>query len=460
MLSEVAFFSGVEAMEAGNWPLAEAHFVEAIGLAPDFAEALADLAYVLEQEGRAVEAEGYYRRSLAANPSIAQTYLNLGSLLLAQKRLDDAEAAFRRAIVLAPDLPAAWSNLGVLLASCKREEEAEASYRTALGLDPDYRLAAFNCSYLLLRQGRYAEGWQCLEARCWYERLEKWVPFPRWRGESLAGKQLLIGFEAGLGDMIQFARYVPVVKSRGAAKVAIVCHPPLKSLFASLDGIDAVFDFNEPFVADDWDFWSPPLSLPFHCQTRLATIPATLPYLHAEPARVAKWASRLATGGLGYRVGLVWQGNPRFENDADRSLPGLATLAPLGDVAGVRLISVQKGAGEEETAAPPPGLRIESFASEINDFADTAALVANLDLVISVDTSVAHLTGALGKACWILLPDYKTDWRWLAERDDSPWYPQVVRLFRQRASGGWEPVVDAVREALRDRLGHSHVQPR
>jgi Tfp pilus assembly protein PilF len=450
--AEALFFDGNRLMAAGNTAAAEFCFREALRLEADFAEAHANLALLLDQTGQSDEAERHYRQAIRLSPDSGQSHLNLGAFLAERKRFDAAEAAYRHAIELMPASAAAWSNLGVLQACRKQEEAAEISYRKAMALDPQYRLAGFNLAYLLLRQGRYEEGWSCFEQRDWYRHLEQRLPWPRWRGEAIAGRSLLIGFEAGYGDMIQFCRYAEVLKARGASRIAVICHPPLKRLFATLRGVDDVFAFDEPLPETSWDLWTPPLSIPYQCGTRLETIPHDLPYLHAEADRVARWAGALgaycAPGDL--RVGLVWKGNPRFENDADRSLPGLASLAILGSIAGVRCFSLQKGAGEDEAAQPPPGLPIIDLAPQLHDFADTAAAIANLDLVIAVDTAVAHLAGALAKPCWLLLPDYKTDWRWLAEGSDSPWYPGVMRLFRQSRTGGWSGAIDDMAAALGD----------
>lgn len=452
--AESLFYKGNRHMAAGNAARAEASFREAIRRAPDLAEAHANLGLLLDRAGRAGEAEEHYRRAIACDPGCGETHLNLGALLTGQKRFDEAEASFRRALSLLPGSAGPWSNLGVLQACLKQEAEAERSYRMALALDPDYPLAGFNLAYLLLRQGRFEEGWRRLEARNWYAALEKHLDCPRWRGESLQGKSVLIGFEAGHGDMIQFGRYAAVLKARGAARVTVLCHPPLKTLFAELEGADGAIAFDESIPASAWDYWTPPLSIPFYCNTRLESIPANLPYLRADQGKREYWSQRLAvlSPSADLRVGLVWKGNPRFENDADRSLPDLETLALLGDVSGVRFFSLQKGAGEDEAAAPPAGLPLLDLAPHIADFSDTAAILANLDLLISVDTAAAHLAGALGKPCWVLLPDYKTDWRWLAGRDDSPWYPGVMRLFRQPRMGDWSTVLAAVGMALRDRL--------
>jgi hypothetical protein len=444
--AEALFFQGNRCMEIGEVVSAEACFRQAIQLAPDFAEAYANLGLLLDKRRDTEAAEICYRRSIELNPSYPETHLDLGALLATGKRFAEAETAYRQAIALSPDSPIAWSNLGVLYACMKREAEAEQCYRTAMSLDNSYRTARFNMSYLLLRQGRFDEGWYCLDARNWLPELIVHLGYPRWQGETLVGKSILIGYEAGHGDMIQFCRYTAMLKAMGAASITLICHPALKTLFASLQGVDTLTSFDETMPISGCDFWTPLLSLPYYCNTRLDSIPAMIPYLHATTDRIGKWDALLPKNGL--RVGLVWKGNPLFENDADRSLPSLDVLAPLGSVANVNFISLQKGAGEDEALQPPNGLHLTHIGSQLTDFADTAAVVTNLDLVICVDTAVAHLAGALGKPCWVLLPEYKTDWRWLTERADSPWYPGTMRLFRQPAMGDWRSVVAEVVDAL------------
>lgn len=441
------FAAGSDCLAGGDLAGAEALLCEALRLAPELAEAHANLALVRERQGQPEAAEASYRRALALAPRQSGILVNYAGLLAARRRHADAEALYLAALQADPGSVRAWTHLGVLLATGKREDEAEQCYRTALGLDPDAAEARFDLAYLLLRQGRYAEGWPCLEARDWYAPIERSLGLPRWQGEALAGKSLLIGLEAGHGDMIQFCRYVPLLKAAGARRVSVLCHPPLARLLRTLPGVDEVLAVGDPAPAESWDYWSPPLSLPCHLQTRLETIPGRLPYLAAEPALVEAWAARMAAGA-GLRVGLVWKGNPRFENDGERSLSSLHELAPLAGIPGLRFYSLQKGAGEAEASDPGRPFPIVDLGSRIADFTDTAAIIANLDLVISVDTAAAHLAGALGKPCWVLLPDYQTDWRWLAGRDDSPWYPGVVRLFRQPAGGGWSPVIAAVAAAL------------
>lgn len=452
--AEALFFDGTAHMARNDLAAACRCFTEALALDDDFAEAHANLAFLLALQGQAGEAEKHYRLSIACNPDLAQVHLNLGVMLAAQKRFEEARQAYEHALHLDPATPSAWSNLGVLQACQRQDAAAEKSYRTALALDPEHRLTQFNLSYLLLRQGRFEEGWQRLQQRDRDEKLQRGLCCPMWQGESLTGKAILIGIEAGHGDMIQFVRYAALLKERGARTVGVLCHPGLVSLFATVPAIDRVFGLHAPLSEGGWDYWSPPLSLPYHCGTRLASIPASLPYLSADTLKHAHWARRLteldAQHGRqsGPRIGLAWQGNPNFENDADRSLADLDVLAPLARTSGVRYYSLQKGRRELGTVDLPLGLQVCNLAPWLDDFAETAAAIGNLDLLITVDTAVAHLAGALGKSCWLLLPDYKTDWRWLDTRNDSPWYPEVMRLFRQPAMGDWRSVLHEVAAAL------------
>lgn len=448
VIAETLFADAAGRMQAGDTAGAERLFRETLAHAPELAEAWVNLGLLLDEGRDDTEAEACYRRALALRADFPETHVNLGGLLARHKRFDEAEAAYAQALRLAPDRPGTWSNLGVLYASQRLDEEAEACYDQALALDENLPRARFNLGVLRLRQGRWEAGWRGLEARDWYAALKRQLQCPLWRGEPLAGRPLLIGYEVGHGDMVQFSRYAVLLKARGAGAITLLCHPALKRLFATLAGVDTLLGFDESWPSPQpWALWTPLMSLPYQCATRLDNIPASLPYLHAEPALVAHWAEVLPAGRL--RVGLVWKGNPKFENDADRSLPSLATLLPLAVVPGVVFASLQKGAGEDEAAQPPAGLQVTALGARMRDFADAAAIIAGLDLVIAVDTAMAHLAGALGKPCWLMLPRYQTDWRWLEERSDSPWYPGVMRLFRQRTAGDWTPVVDAMVTALR-----------
>jgi hypothetical protein len=253
--------------------------------------------------------------------------------------------------------------------------------------------------------------------------------------------------------MLQFGRYARVLKAQGAAHVAFACQPPLHGLFRGVDGIDAVLDHETAAsTSAQFDCWVSPISVPHRLGTTLDTIPAPLAF-PPEPARVEHWAARLATLAPGPRVGLVWKGNPKHFNDAHRSLPSLAALAPLWNVPGVQFVSLQKGQGEDEAQRPPVSLPLLHLGTEVRDFVDTAAIIAQLDLVVCVDTSTAHLAASLGKPCWVLLPQYDLDWRWMHEREDSPWYPGTMRLFRQRMNEAWPAVVERVRVACAERFG-------
>lgn len=455
------FYTGTHLLGEGEMIAAETAFKHALSLAPQMAEAHANLGWLLEQRKQLQEAETHYRRALALNPAQVQTLINFGAFLTAQKRFDEAEAVYLHARRITPESApastAVLSNLGMLLACMQREAEAEILYRTAIALDPAYRKARFNLAYLMLRQGRYEEGWACMDAREWNTAFEEHLPFPRWQGEPLAKKSLLIAVEGGFGDMIQFCRYARLAKEHGATHVALLCHPELKRLLRSMTDIDDIIGYDEALPAMAWDYWTMPLSLPWLFNTTLDTVPARLPYLFAEATDVRRWKqliddteqdSEHASCGAPtqpLRVGLAWQGNPQFENDLDRSLPTLDLLAPLGNIEGTRYFSLQKGEPARSTST---SLSLCDLTARIEDFADTAAFVTNLDLVITIDSAVAHLAAAVGTRCWVLLPAYQPDWRWLAERADTPWYPELMRLFRQQHAGDWAPVVRQVVDAL------------
>lgn len=444
--AKLLFTEGNRHLHDGDHDAAEACFIEARALAPDSAEIWANIAFLKERNGLLAEAEACYRHALLLLPDNQKILQNLGLLLLKMRRFGEAELLCRLAVELAGtgELASAWSNLGVLFAVTRREAEAERCYRDAIAVDPGYSKAYFNLSYLLLRQGRMEEGWAMLEYRAQSPALAAYFNCPRWSGEALDGRSLVIVLEAGHGDLIHFCRYVPLLKSVSSTlHITLICHPALKTLLATLAGVDRLYALNDIIPSTRWDYWVPVLSLPGLCGTRLDTIPAPIPYLAADPGRSAYRATHLRTDRL--KVGLVWKGNPDFENDLERSLPSLATLDLLAAVPGVQFVSLQKGPGQDDTSA---ALDLLPLGAGLLDFADTAALIVNLDLVISVDTAVAHLAGALGKPCWVLLPDYRCDWRWLAGRVDTPWYPGIMRLFRQHDAAGWGPLIGTVMRAL------------
>lgn len=440
---------GVVLKDQRRWPEAEAAVARALALCPEFAEAHNGHGVLCKEMKRWPEAEMAYRRALAIRPDYVEAWFNLGNLLTACNRWAEAEAAYRRALTLRPGNADAHAGLGHLFAMTGDAADAEAEFRRALALRPDAD-TRFNLACLLLGLGRYEEAWPLYEAR--HEPGRKTDPFPslalpwpQWQGEDLAGKSLLILPEQGYGDQIQFARYVPLLKQAGAARITIVAAPPLQALFRTLPGADAIVDGSALAASGAHDFWTYPISIARHRRTTPATIPAQIPYLAADPERRAAWRSRLPAGGR--RVGLVWRGSPTHRNDANRSLPDLLPLAPLWSIPGIAWCSLQIDGEEAESALP--GQPLHSFGRELHDFAETAAIIAELDLLICVDTAVAHLAGSLGKPCWILLPRVGTDWRWLHARADSPWYPGGTSLFRQQAAGDWSAPIAEMAAALR-----------
>ncbi|WP_153109977.1 tetratricopeptide repeat protein [Propionivibrio limicola] len=446
--AEELFFAGVCLTESGDVAGAQDAYRKALAISPDFAEAHANLGLLLERNAQFDAAEHHQRRAVEINPQQPQFLINLGALLIRLKRFDEAELICRQALLQAPLSASAWTNLGVLQTCTFQDAEAEQCHRTAIALDAENLSAPTNLAHLLLRQGRYEEGWRYYEQRKTYEQLERLFTFPRWQGDPLHGKKLLIGIEMGHGDMIQFSRYARIAKEHGASRVGILCHPGLKRLFESLAGVDEIIAANETVPREGWDYWTPPMSFPYFFKTRLDSIPAQIPYLSAKPDQIRRWAQAIGSEEKGKRIGIVWRGNPRFENDADRSIHDMALLASLGDIAGTRFFNLQKGLTADEANELSTHLPCDDLGPQLDDFADTAAVVENLDLVITVDSAVAHLAGALERPCWVLLPAFKTDWRWLLNRDDSPWYPAGMRLFRQDKPGDWATVLGKVRKAL------------
>lgn len=468
----------------GRGAEAEACYLAALALRPDGAELHNNLAVLYAGTGRPDAAERHYRQALDAHPAHADAWHNLGLLYTRQRRLAEAEAAllacarlrpadlevlnslgnvyqqrdreaeaeqaYRAALALRPGYAKTLNNLGALLQRGGRADEAEAAYRQAAAADPAYPEARWNLGFLLLAQGRLEEGWPWMEARH-DPRLAQPIaarpalPFPQWRGEGLAGRRIVVWPEQGFGDLVQFVRYLPLLKAAGARSVTLVCQDALAPLLRGAAGADLVLPLSQAGRLEPQDYWVLALSLPMHFRTTLATIPAALPYLAADPARMAHWRARLddqARGGP--RVGLVWRGFGGHVNDAHRSLPGLSSLAPLLALPGIAFYSLQRGMDGEEGARAAADPVLPALGAEIADFADTAAIVAQLDLVICVDTAVAHVAGALGIPCWVLLPAVHPDWRWLQGRSDSPWYPGVLRLYRQQRPGDWDGVIAAL----------------
>jgi tetratricopeptide (TPR) repeat protein len=424
-----------------------------IELKPGHVDSYNNLGVLFKETQQLEQAEAAYRKAIELRPDFEKAYSNLGVLFKETGRIAEARIAYRRAIELKPDYPEAHNNIGVLYKDDRLFAEAEAAYRMAISLKPDYANAQWNLGLLLLTLGRYGEAWPYYESRYHQNRTEgvthlPKLAFPQWKGESLKGKSLLIWPEQGFGDYIQFARFIPKLKELGASCITLLCHPALKPLLETVSAVDSVV----VDLADvcPHDFWVLPLSLPLQLGITLETLPACLPYVKALSEREELWRQRLHATGL--KVGLVWKGNPKHQNDANRSLPSLKVLEPLWSVPGITYISLQKGAGEEELQQSATDLPIIDLGSAIEDLADTAAIVAQLDLVICVDTVVTHVAGALGKPCWLLLTVVETDWRWFQERTDSPWYPEVMRIFRQASPNDWSETIKELVTQLKVKL--------
>ncbi|HTH93709.1 MAG TPA: tetratricopeptide repeat protein [Rhodocyclaceae bacterium] len=445
------FYEGTRLLSTRDLSGAEAALREALALQPDLAEAHANLALALEHQGHMAEAEPHYRRALELQPWQTQTLRNFGAMLHKQKRLIEAEIQYRMALAIRTDEPGTYTNLGALLACMKREAEAEQCYRTGMQISPDYRGLRFNLAYILIRQGRWEEGFACLQGSDWVANTAKRLSFAQWHGEPLQGRSIFVSYEAGHGDMLQFCRYIPLLKSQhGAARVTVMCHPGLLRLFKCLPGVDELIPIQIDPPTGTWDYWIVPMMFPYLFGTRPDVVQGEYPYLHADTVDVQRWASIIGDQP-GLKIGLVWRGNANFENDADRSIYDTSVFAPLAAIPGVRWFSLQLWQGQPHAGQDLPPLPLTDLATQFRDFGDTAAAVANLDLVISIDSAVAHLVGALGKPCWLLLADYKTDGRWLKDIDTTPWYPGVMRLFRQAPGGNWADVMDAVAAALTHR---------
>jgi tetratricopeptide (TPR) repeat protein len=435
--------------DLGRLAESEASHQEALRLWPDYPEAHSNLCATLRERGHLAEAEASCRQALRLRPEFSEAHGNLGNVLRDLGRPAEAEASYREAVRRGPDSAEAHSNLGAALHALLRPVEAAASYREALRRQPDYADAHNNLGHTLLLAGKLPEGWNECEWRWKTWQLvgaARDFRAPLWSGEAIGDRVILLHAEQGFGDTLQFCRYVPLIAS--GARTILEVQAPLVRLLSRLPGIAEIVSLGDRLPP--FDLHCPLMSLPRAVGTTLHTIPAAMPYLDADPTRAADWRERLA-GLPGLRIGLVWAGSARSEVpeltavDRRRSI-ALDLMAPLGEASGVSFISLQKGEPAAQADHPPAGMALHDFTAELHDFEDTAALVDALDLVISVDTAVAHLAGALGKPVW-LLNRFDTCWRWLLNRDDSPWYPRL-RQFRQPAPGDWNSVVRAVVDAL------------
>ena len=433
-------------LDLGRFSEALASCAAAIATRPDMIGGHLTRGLSLFLLGKRAEALQSYRDAIRLDPHYAPAHSDCALVLTELERTQEAVESCDAAITLEPQLLGAHLNRGTALKWMRRTREALESFQTALQLSPDCAEAHWNAALCLLQLGEFETGWQQHE---WRKRMQqplgsRQLPYPEWLGrESLAGKTLLLHAEQGLGDTIQFCRYTQLARAQGASVVMLV-PAPLRHLLTSVDSDVRVLTDGDPLP--EADFHCPMLSMPLAMKTRLDTIPETGRYLRPDPERVGAWRARIGTDG--FKVGIRWQGRTGIRADIGRS-PPLARLAPLAGIPGVRLISLQKGAGTEQLNEIAGTLPLEVVLDDDEgpgSLVETAALIDCLDLVISSDTSIAHLAGALARPTWVALK-FSPDWRWLLDRSDSPWY-RSMRLFRQPRQGDWDSVFIAMRDAL------------
>ena len=446
---EALYNLGLARERQGRRGDAIACFEQALAVRPDYPDALYSLGAVLQAQDRLDAAAARYERAVALRPDHAESWYGLGGVRHRQGQAAVARHCYERAVALKPDWPDPYSNLGVLMKDQGDLAGAMAMLDRAIALKPDFADAQLNQAMIRLMTGDFAGGWRQHEWRWQTRQLDpdrRNLSMPCWDGTDGDGRTMLVWAEQGLGDSLQFCRYIKLLTERGW-RVVVEVPDPLLRLLRSLGDAVTVLPIGGA-ASRPIDCHCPMLSLPLLFGTALPTIPARLPYLAADAAAAASWQTRLAALGPGLKIGLVWAGNPGRLSamhagvDTRRSIP-LERLAPLLAADGVRFVSLQKDrrAGEE-----PARYGMLDPMGEVRDFADTAAIVAALDLVIAVDTSVVHLAGALGQPVW-LLNRFDSCWRWLRDRDDSPWYPGL-RQFRQKMPGDWDGVVAAAAAAL------------
>lgn len=432
---------GVALHTAGQYPDAISAFRRSLALLPDLQQAATNLAEALRVTGEYEQAVAILRSVLAGDPSCVDALNTFGASLTKLGKVDEAIDALRCALTLNPQFTPALNNLAVAFWEKGQLDDAAAAFARLLEIQPNWAMGKYCLGVVQLLQGNFQKGLANYEHRRDAQELgavyRKFAQ-PRWNGEQLNGQRILLHVEQGFGDMIQFVRYAPMVIERGG-RVILQCQPELSRLFRGIEGIEElILDGAVP----QFDVECPLMSLPYALKTTPQTIPARIPYLRADAAMVGRWNQRLSAWRNQLKVGLVWSG--RSTPDPARSVPS-ENLAPLGDLAGVAFFSLQKHDAAQSSHAVP-GLKLVDWALELNDFADTAAFIENLDLVITIDTAVAHLTGALGKRTFTLLKSVP-DWRWGLNRADSPWYP-TMRLFRQPCPGDWSTPIRQVADLL------------
>lgn len=439
-------------MAQGDLKAAEKTLEASILLSPKFADAHNLLGNIYNKQGRMEKAIERYELCLCLKPDSAMFWFNLGIACKKLTQLDKAIESFKKAVHFKNDYFQAYNNLGNVYREIGAFSEAIKNFDRALNCNPEYTEALFNRSLVLLGMGDYVNGWKGFDQRLQVPDFQPCCPesngVPKWNGCAFQGKELFVWDEQGFGDTLQFVRYLPLVKALGGT-VTLQTDKTLINLLCNAPGIDRLIEKPETGKRKvRGDYHVSLLSLPGIFGTTVGSIPNKVPYLFADTLKSKQWKSEFGNGAL--KIGLVWSGNPGHGNDRNRSCE-LIRFAPLAHVPNIRLFGLQKGEAVRQIHTLPGDFQLLDLDSEIKNWSDTAAIIDNLDLIISVDTSVAHLAGAMGKRVWVLIPKHLSDWRWLLDREDSPWYP-TMRLFRQQKRGDWDSVI--VR--LADRLSSSN----
>jgi tetratricopeptide (TPR) repeat protein len=443
LFADAYYNLGLAMFKQGKLDEAIVAYQRAIVIKPDHADAYSNFGIALRDQGKLDEAIVAYQRAIAIKPNHANAYSNLGNALFDLGNLDDALAAYRRALAIDPDHADAFYNLGNVLGCQGNLNDALAAYRRVLAIDPNYADAHWNLSLALLTQGHFTSGWSEHEWRWKIKDLvrTRLSSKPLWLGTpSLRDRTILLWGEQGLGDQIQFARYATSISELGA-RVILEVSDPLVRVLGDLRGVSKIVAASTPVPDSGFDFHCPLMSLPLALGTELSTIPDA-PRLTTHMQNVPRWAERVPSSMP--KIGIAWSGNPKHKNDRNRSV-ALSQLAPIL-TPHATWISLQKELRDADRPTFDAAESIRHFGNQLDDFLDTAALCEQCDLVISVDTSVAHLAATLGRPVWLLLP-FAADWRWLQDHDDSPWYP-TMKLYRQQQIGDWEGVFQRVKVDL------------
>lgn len=442
------FILGVFLQDKGEFDDAIKFYQKAITVDPSLTEAYYNIAVAYQKKGQFDEAITYYQQAIELNPNHEKAYLNLGISLKEKGYYEEATNFFERALQIKPDYAMAYYNLGNIFYFKGQFKEAKHFYEKVISIDPEYADAHWNISLINLLLGNFKEGWKGYEWRLKLDGLisKRDISRPLWDGSDIDGKSILIYTEQGFGDTIQFIRYIPVVAERGA-KVILECQKELVPLLQNVKGIYRILENNSPLPESEFDLYCPLLSLPLIFDTTIENISSRIPYINADHSLAEKWHKKIMVNSSKLKIGIAWSGNPELLKPYYNRSCSLEVFSPLGQLHDVTFYSLQKGEAMHQAKNLPDGMQIIDYTDEIYDFSDTAAFIENLDLIISIDTAIAHLSGALGKPVWTMIP-FIPDWRWMLNREDSPWYP-TMKLFRQPSPGDWESVINRIKEGLK-----------